>query len=119
MRLTWLIAALVLVTVLAAVHLYALPNYWYWYFPWLDVPVHFLGGMVMATAVIGVLGRYKPRTFLILTVGGAIGWELFQYFIYVQREANFIFDTSLDLLMDALGITLVYLIARITLWRSP
>jgi len=118
MRLPWLIAALILVTALAVVHLYALPHYWYWYFPWLDVPVHFLGGAVMASAVIGVVGTFKPRTFLLLVVGGAIGWELFEYVIYVAREANFVFDTALDLLMDALGALAVYLVARITVWRS-
>lgn len=117
MRLAWLIAALVLALLLASVHVTALGNFWYWYFPWLDVPVHLLGGLFMGTAVVGVLGRYRPRVFLVVVVAGAIGWELFELAINYTREINFVFDTSLDLLMDAIGITLSYAVARLTLWR--
>jgi hypothetical protein len=118
MRLPWLSAALVLAAALAWLHLTALGRYWYWYYPWLDVPVHFLAGAFMATAVIGVLGRFRPVIFLGAVVAGAIGWEAFEFVINAEREANFILDTSLDLLMDTLGIALAYGTARLTLWRS-
>ncbi|HEY4489458.1 MAG TPA: hypothetical protein VJA87_03175 [Candidatus Paceibacterota bacterium] len=117
MRLVWLLAALVLASLLAGVHLYALLHYWYWYFPWLDVPVHFLGGAFMATAVVGVLKNFRPKTFLLIVVAGAVGWEFFELLINVEREKNFLFDTSLDLLMDVLGIVLAYVAARLTIWR--
>lgn len=117
MRLAWLCIALALAALLAGVHIYALLHYWYWYYPWLDVPVHFLGGAFMGSAVIGFLGKLKPRTFLLAVAAGAIGWELFELLINAEREANFILDTSLDLLMDTLGITLAYIAARKTLWR--
>jgi hypothetical protein len=117
MRLAWLFAAFLLAVLLASVHVVALEHFWYWYFPWLDVPVHLLGGLFMATAVIGFLGRYSPRLFLIIVAVGALGWELFEFIINIDREANFLFDTSLDLLMDAVGITLSYAIARLTIWR--
>jgi hypothetical protein len=119
MRLAWLIIALLLALLLAGVHLHALPHFWYWYYPWLDVPVHFIAGAVMAAAVIGVLGRCRPKTFLIAVTLGALGWEVFELLINTDRESNFILDTSLDLLMDTLGITMMYLIARLTSWRSP
>ena len=117
MRLAWLVAACVLAALLAGVHLYALPHYWYWYFPWLDVPVHLLGGLFMGTAVVGVLGRFRPRIFLIVVTVGAVGWELFELGINYTREINFVFDTALDLLMDAIGIILSYAVARLTIWR--
>ena len=117
MRLAWLSIALVLAALLAGVHIYALLNYWYWYYPWLDVPVHFLGGAFMGSAVVGFLGKAKPRTFLLVVVAGAVGWELFELLINTEREANFALDTSLDLLMDTLGITLAYVAARKTIWR--
>jgi len=117
MRLVWLFAALVLAALLAGVHLYALPNFWYWYFPWLDLPVHLLGGAFMATAVVGVLGRYRPKTFLLVVALGALGWEFFELLINAEREHNFVFDTALDLLMDTLGITLSYALARLSIWR--
>lgn len=117
MRLAWLVIAFVLASALAGIHLYALAHFWYWYYPWLDVPVHFLGGAFMATAVVGVLGRCKPRTFLSIVAAGAVGWELFELLVNVEREANFVLDTSLDLLMDALGIVIGYAAARLSIWR--
>lgn len=117
MRLYWLVAALVLAALLASIHLYALPHFWYWYYPWLDLPVHLLGGMFMATAVIGVLGKYRPGVFLAAVVAGSLGWEVFELLINVDREANFALDTSLDLLMDTFGIVLPYAMARLTIWR--
>ena len=117
MRLYWLLAALVLAALLASVHLYALPHFWYWHYPWLDLPVHLLGGMFMATAVIGVLGRSRPKLFFLAVLGGALGWELFEFVINADPEANFVLDTSFDLLMDTLGIVLSYAVARLTIWR--
>lgn len=118
MRLAWLLAACFLAAILALVHLTALERFWYWYFPWFDVPVHFLGGALMATAVIGVLHSYRPRVFLSVIFLGALGWEGFELLINAEREANFVLDTSIDLLMDALGAFVAYGIARLTLWRS-
>lgn len=117
MRLPWLVAALVLAALLALVHLFALAHFWYWEYPWFDVPVHFLAGSFMGTAVVGVLGRFKPKTFLLAVVVGALGWELFELLVNVEHEANFVLDTALDLLMDTLGITLAYAIARFSIWR--
>jgi hypothetical protein len=118
-RLPWLLVALVLAAKLSWLHTTALGSYWYWYFPWLDVPVHFLAGAIMASAVIGVFGAvYRPYLFLLMMVVGAIGWEVFELFINYEREANFVLDTSLDLLMDTLGIIIIYALARLTIWRS-
>jgi hypothetical protein len=117
MRLAWLFAAFILAAALASIHLTALPNLWYWYYPWLDTPVHLLGGAFMGAAVVGVLNVRKPKIFLVAIAAGALGWEVFEFFINADREANFILDTSLDLLMDSLGAILVYLAARLTIWR--
>jgi hypothetical protein len=117
MRLYWLLAALVFAALLATVHLYALFHFWYWYYPWLDNPVHFLGGLLMGTAVVGVLGECRPRTFFIAVLVGAIGWEVFEFFINVGREPNFALDTVADLSMDAFGSILAYGAARLTIWR--
>ena len=43
--------------------------------------------------------------------------DLIEAGINYTREANFVLDTSFDLLMDTLGITLSYAIARLTIWR--
>ena len=118
MRLTWLIAALFLAGGLAALHAYALDTYLYWRYVWLDVPVHFLGGVTLAMLAIGLLREFRPRLFLMGMLLVIVGWEVFELFIQTTRETNFIFDTALDLLMGSLGALTAYVLARFTLWRS-
>ncbi|HYE23519.1 MAG TPA: hypothetical protein VEA92_03725 [Candidatus Paceibacterota bacterium] len=118
MRLIWLIGALILSAGLAVLHYNALTEYLYWQYVWLDVPVHFLGGLALAMLAIGLLKNFHPRSFLVLMTGVIVGWELFELMIQTSREANFFFDTALDLLMGSLGALSAYVLARLTLWRS-
>ncbi|MBU2104094.1 hypothetical protein KKD81_03525 [Patescibacteria group bacterium] len=118
MRLPWLISALILAALLATLQHVALTEYLYWRYHWFDTLMHFLGGLAVASFVVGVLHKHRAQLFLVGMVGIAVGWEVFEFAIGTQREANFVFDTSLDLLMDTLGMATVYLVARYTLWRS-
>lgn len=118
MRLIWLLAALMLAGLLAVFQHLALENLWYWYYPWFDTFMHFLGGLTVATFGIALLGKKRATIFLVGMLAIAFGWELFELLIHAEREANFAFDTALDLLMDALGMTSVYVLARFSLWRS-
>ncbi|MBU1293108.1 hypothetical protein KJ819_03545 [Patescibacteria group bacterium] len=118
MRLPWLISALILAAVLALLQHVALADYLYWRYPWFDTLMHFLGGLTVACFAVGLLRKHRAQLFLVGMVAIAVGWEVFEFAIGTQREANFVFDTSLDLLMDTLGMVTVYLVARYTLWRS-
>lgn len=118
MRLPWLITALVLAALLAVLQHVALAESLYWHYPWFDTLMHFLGGLAVASFIVGLLHKHRAQVFLAGMVGIAVGWEVFEFIIGTQREANFVFDTALDLLMDTLGMATVYLIARYTLWRS-
>ncbi|HRH55310.1 MAG TPA: hypothetical protein PK609_00370 [Candidatus Paceibacterota bacterium] len=118
MRLAWLLAALVLASLVAYIQYVALEYWLYWTYTWLDTFVHFLGGLTVAVFGVALLDKRRALVFLGAMFGIAIGWELFELGINAQREANFAFDTSLDLLMDALGMTLGYTAARFTIWRS-
>lgn len=118
MRLSWLFAALILASVLAVTQHLALENLWYWRYVWLDTFVHFLGGLTVGAFLVAILDRSRPLVFLAGMVAIAAGWELFELAINAQREANFAFDTALDLLMDALGMAAAYVLARFTIWRS-
>jgi hypothetical protein len=118
MRLYWLLAALVLAAILTYLQHNALANLWYWYYPWFDTMMHFLGGLTVATFGIGLLQKKRALVFLGGMLAIAFGWELFELLINAQRERNFVFDTSLDLLMDALGMMIAYVLARFTVWRS-
>ncbi len=118
MRLIWLLAALVLAGALAYLQSEALANLWYWHYPWFDTLMHFLGGLAVATLGIALLRKKRALIFLGGMLAIAVGWELFELGINAEREANFAFDTSLDLLMDALGMTVAYITARFTIWHS-
>jgi hypothetical protein len=69
--------------------------------------VHFGGAFWVALAAIWLLVAARQsagfiKVFIII-VAVSIGWEFFELWGGIPREANFAFDTSLDLLMDALG----------------
>ena len=118
MRLYWLLAALVLASLLTYLQHNALANLWYWYYPWFDTLMHFVGGLTVAVFGIALLKKKRALVFLGGMLAIAVGWELFELSINAQRELNFVFDTSLDLLMDALGMSSAYVLARFTIWRS-
>ncbi len=118
MRILWLSVALILSSILAILQHFAVYNYLYWRYVWFDVPMHFLGGATTAAFLVAVLMHFRPRLFVLGVVLVSLGWEVFELMFGFPRESNFVFDTSLDLLMDALGAILVYIIARKTIWRS-
>ena len=97
----------VLIAVVGAVHIAAMKLYLYWLFPWLDVFVHFGGALWVALAAIWLLTAARQKspfaTVFSIIVVLSIGWEFFELWGGIPREANFAFDTSLDLLMDAFG----------------
>lgn len=116
-RLYWLLAALVLAAALALLQSYALENYLYWRLWWFDIPMHILGGLAVGSFLIGFLIRFRPRLFLLGCLIIFVGWEVFEYLAGFPREANYAFDTALDLLDDTVGALVAYGIARITLWK--
>lgn len=103
-----------LLVLLGVVHTAATVFFWYWIFPWLDIAVHFLGGMIVAFYslwfLLRLLGSFSPswriRTyglvFAVVIVVGTI-WELFELYVGIPRGANFAFDTTLDMLMNVSG----------------
>jgi len=115
----WLVAALILALVLACLERAALEYFVYWRYPWSDTLMHFLGGATIGALAVGLIHQFKPRMYLAFLVAAALGWEFFEYAVGATRYGrSFLLDTSSDLLFDALGATLVYAIARFSLWRS-
>ena len=120
MRLSWLLAALVLCAILAGLHIYGLAHFWYWRYRWFDTPMHILAGVITGVLIVSYFKSFRPITFLVIVAVVALGWELFEYIFKISTgQPNYIWDTSHDILNDALGAIAVYIVARFTVWRSP
>jgi hypothetical protein len=104
------------VLLVAAVHLSALQWYLYWYYPWLDLFSHFLGGLWIALASAWLLSYVAREVTVLRLILAAmvigVAWEVFEVFAGIPREANFAFDTSLDLTMDFIGALAGFALAR-------
>jgi len=113
----WLIAALIAVSLLAGLHFWALADFWYWKYRWFDTPMHILGGAAIGIFAVSLLRSYRPFFYLAIILAASLGWELFEYSAGVTRPGiDYDWDTAHDLLNDAIGAILVYVIARFTLW---
>lgn len=118
MRLTWLLAALLLCSLLLALEWWAVENFIFWRHVWFDLPMHFLGGLSLGVLAVGFLHARKPRVFAAGLLAAFIAWEVFEYAFGLPKEANYLLDTAIDLVMDTLGALLAYLIALRTLWKK-
>lgn len=106
--------------VLAVSHGMAIELFLYWQHKWLDIPMHVLGGIVVALALFSaVLLRLPvPKKFLRLPyvlafvfIVGVI-WELFE--LATNLEQGISVDTIVDLCMDMLGGFIGYFVASRT-----
>lgn len=105
--------------ILSVIHAIALELYLYWKFWWFDIPMHFLGGVVVALLVFALydLKILVPRSFLttfkVLSVvlAVAISWEVYEVMIGIPIESDYIFDTASDLVMGLLGGYVGYFVA--------
>ena len=105
-----------LIAAVGAVHILALRLYLYWQFPWLDTFVHFFGALWVALAVVWMFSFLHRNTSFVrvfgIIVAVSIGWELFELWGGIPREANFVFDTAVDLISDSLGGIVGFFAAR-------
>jgi len=129
--LKFIISLLVFIVV---AHFFALQNYWYWTYQWLDIPMHFLGGFWAAAAVAAILNfkflilkelknsNFLLFTFIILAFVSLIGVFLefaeFLYDVFISSRGYSGFlqlgaaDTIGDLFFDLLGGTAFLVIYR-------
>lgn len=105
-----------LIIIIAILHILAIKYYWYFYFPWIDLIMHFLGGFWVALALLWIVHfsgaarfdgagfRYFFYPAIIITLIVAVGWEVFEYiFRLTQMGNNYGRDTVGDILMGLLG----------------
>ncbi len=105
-----LILFLLALITLAGVHQLALSFYLYWVYPWFDIPMHFLGGAIIAlgsqTPLFEKVAHLKVRNVAsVIVIVLAIGllWEVFEWkFVIVDRE-GYALDTFYDIIFDSAG----------------
>lgn len=112
---------------LAVVHILATEFFLYWTYPWLDIPMHALGGVVVALCFLTFCNIYTQGTYqkgLLITLGVVLGvgilWEIFEFVNQLGGpELDYVQDTLLDLVMDIVGGCIGYLCARASMLRGP
>ncbi|MEK7480328.1 MAG: hypothetical protein AAB665_03530 [Patescibacteria group bacterium] len=107
---------LLILVPLAALHVAGLALYLYWYFPWFDLITHFMGGMWAGAFLLWSRAQAGYAPSLLFVVGGTlligVVWEIFELAAGIPRDAKYVFDTNLDLLMDVLGSLCAFGIVR-------
>lgn len=104
--------------VMAIVHVLAIELSLYWTYLWLDIPMHLLGGAVVALGMFTAHDLIRdfpvrllyPIPVLLVVLMVSLGWEVFEIYAGVPIEANFAGDTIVDLVMDMLGGIVGYII---------
>ena len=107
-------------SILGVAHVVATGFSLYWTYLWLDIPMHALGGAVVALGFLTCWARYARGDFrrgLFVTLGAVmtvgLAWEVFEYATMIAgTEPGYVGDTILDLAMDFLGACAGYGAAR-------
>ncbi|MDP3996182.1 MAG: hypothetical protein Q8P86_00620 [bacterium] len=111
------ISIFVLFIAIGALHAFSIHFYFYWIFWWLDIPMHFLGGLFAGLVGLwtylysGVFSYDKQGRFRLvfaavigaLVIGGF--WEVYEYFTGQTYNAirNYPLDVLKDMVFDVLG----------------
>lgn len=85
--------------------------YLYWIYPWIDIPVHFLGGLVVVFGLVWfvrcmrrdqLLRLWHALLFIIVI---ATIWELYEYLfgISLASDPDFVNDTVIDYIFGIFG----------------
>ncbi len=90
-----------------------LVEFYFWYYPWFDVPLHVAAGFTVGAwgAALAARRRYSPGQALLflilLALAVGLTWELFEYVSGLTRgEPGYWFDTLKDIGDDMLGAAL-------------
>lgn len=107
-------------SLLAVLHYLSIKLFLYWRLWWLDIPIHFFGGAVVA------LGVYTLRDLriiqnkwltlpmvLLIVVGVALVWEVFELYAGVTViDSSYYLDTAIDLCMGLAGGVIGHFVGR-------
>lgn len=106
---------------LAVFHYLSLELHLYWLYLWLDIPMHFLGGVTVALGYLTFLGFFPKladkhftlvHTLVFVLLVAAL-WEIFELTIGIPfEEGTYVDDTTLDIIMGVVGGVGGYFVGR-------
>jgi hypothetical protein len=107
-------------------HLAAIKYSLYWIFPWFDIPMHFLGGVIVAFFIYLMLQWKLPNIvrsgnshFLRYLLFGALFvgllWEALELKtgLTFVSQSDYIVDTISDLIIDLMGASFFYFVIQL------
>ncbi len=102
-----------------AVHLIAMRYFLYFYVAWFDIFMHTWGGFltIMGFMMLGGIGSRRlalSRPLMLLGLAGVMAaWEVFEYVYGIAgTHPSYLVDTSLDVVVGAVGGVLALLVFR-------
>lgn len=118
----------ILLIIIAVLHFLALQFYLYWTFWWLDILMHFLGGLWVGLTALWFfffsgyvyknVNLVRNTKIFLITIASVIVvgvlwevWELWAELVFVN-ETGYFLDTSLDMVMDTLGGIVAFIYAK-------
>ena len=108
---------LISASVFATLHFISLELYLYWKYLWLDMPVHVLGGSIVALGVFTARdlriiknSHVKLVPVLVFVLIVALLWEVLGIYIEKPIEDDFIFDTVSDIGLGLVGGLIGYFV---------
>lgn len=119
-----------LAVIVATLHMLALKLYLYWTTDWFDIPMHFLGGLLVGLVVIFICyvsGYVRMPTMhrgvmIAVILGGVllvgVAWEVWEIFVGFTDMATDQVDTILDLIMDTIGGIVAIVYTKSLLWNN-
>ena len=117
---------MILIGVIGLINSLAIYNSWYWKYRFLDIPMHFLGGLFIAVFMLwlvlirgrqvkplGTTSKKKVRLLALISVLIiGLSWEVFEFrsdVLIIFAEVFSWADTASDILFDLIGATLGFL----------
>ncbi len=94
------------------------PSNLYYELPWLDIPMHVVGGFGVASFALAVLAYKKKKTCFMVVISFyfciAIGWESYEYVKDLAHNTlwNGWSDTLSDIINGAIGATIAYFLLK-------
>lgn len=94
------------------------PTHLYYELPWLDIPMHIMGGFGVASLMIAIANyQHKKVSFLaVLCVYFlvAVGWELYEFVhdVALSFPWNGWFDTLSDIFNGGIGASIAYYLLK-------